>query len=394
MDIKMMNNKVFFSLAMTVTVLFAVLFAGCNKTDVFSEIPADVGPTSDTEEAISTDIAETSCVEVSDVTTEVDTEDISETTAEISVVIPDTEEFFIPNIEEKKAVLSEKLQGIAEWLETSVPEYTREAETDENGVETAPAEAYTPLIGFYYEDIRSGLGFSYNSDCVFYTASIIKAPYVMWVMSEIEKAEAEGDVTDTIYDVNNIFIYTEDKFKTGSGVIQKSDFGTEFTYLDLLRLSITESDNVAFAELRNIFGRKGFNEFSKDIAVISPTKKLYSASAAEMGAYMKAISQYFEGESKYALMLKEWMLDTNHRIMIPWAVKPSQAANKYGWDKGAYHDGAIVFDSESPYVLVVMTELQNGSKEDNKFIRELISKINEAHKEAFGKTVENEQGIS
>lgn len=284
-----------------------------------------------------------------------------------------------------ESVVAARLDGaskeIINWLKEAVPLYEKEAETDSEGVEIAPRESFCPEVAFFYKDLTTGASVSYNSDRVFYTASAIKAPYVLWVLKEIEKAENEGGAEGSKFDVNSVFVYTEDKFKEGSGVIRKSDFGTEYTYLDLLRLSITHSDNVAFAEIRNIYGRAGFNAFSEDIGITNPAKSLYRANAAELAAYLEEIYKYFDSGSKYAEMLKSWMLSTNHRIMIPWAVSPTPVANKYGWDLDAYHDTAVVFD-EYPYLLVVMTELDMGGRNDNTFIRELVGKINDAHTQA------------
>lgn len=284
-----------------------------------------------------------------------------------------------------QASLDKALAEITKWLSGAVPEYEREAETDADGVEISPSETYYPPVAFFYKDLTTGASVSYNTDTVFYTASAIKAPYVLWALREIEKAEAEGISEGSKFDVNNIFVYTEDKFKEGSGIIQKSEFGTEYTYLDLLRLSISYSDNVAFAEIRNVYGRTGFNEFSQSIGVTSTAKSLYKASARDMAAYLEEIYKFFESGSEYADQLKSWMLSTNHRIMIPSAVSPTPAANKYGWDLDAYHDTAIVFD-EHPYLLVVMTELDMGSRADNTFIRELVGKIDDAHKAAHEKS--------
>ncbi len=280
--------------------------------------------------------------------------------------------------EANQLLLAEKQEEIIGWLNTAIPTYKTEPETDENGIELNEPEEYTPNVSFFYMDLTNGYTMEYNADRVFYTASVIKEPYILWVLNEIEKKEADNVAKGTKYDVESLFVYTEDKFKSGSGIIQKEKFGTEFSYLDLLRLTITYSDNVAFAELRNIYGRSGFNEFSEKIGVKNPQKSLFSATAREMGAYLKETYSYFESNTKYADMLKNWMQSTNHRIMIPSAVQPLKAANKYGWDLGAYHDMAIVFH-ENPYLLVVMTELENGSKADNAFIRELVNKINSAH---------------
>lgn len=348
-------------------IFFAVLYVNFAGHKEASVLP------NDTESEKSTD---------SESLTESETTHITET--ELVTTAPQSEPIFdMPPEERIQAELDERCLEIISWLEASVPRYHQEAETDAEGLEIKPAQEYTPPVAFYYQDLATGCSMAYNADHVFYTASIIKEPYVLWVLGEIEKAEAEGTAAGTKFDVLSEFVYTEDKYRSGSGVIQKSEFGTVYTYLDLLKLSITQSDNVAFAEIRNIYGRAGFNAFSEKLGVSSTKKSLYSASAREMGAYLWETYSFFESGSDYAEMLKGWMLDTNHRIMIPRAVSPVRAANKYGWDLEAYHDMAIVFD-DNPYLLVIMTELDNGSGADNSFIRELAGKINDAHCEILG----------
>lgn len=308
----------------------------------------------------------------------------SDTETEETTVPPETEPPIEPTFAEKaQAELDARLSEILNWLEKAVPSYKTAEETDAEGNVTKPSEEYKPPVSFYYMDLKTGCSMAYNEEQVFYTASIIKEPYVLWALREIEKAEAENAAVGTKFDVNSVFVYTEDKYRSGSGTIQKSEYGTAYSYLELLKLSITQSDNVAFAEIRNIYGRGGFNSFSESLGVVSPKRSLYSASAREMGAYLEETYRYFESGTKYAEMLKSWMLSTNHRVMIPSAVNPARAANKYGWDIEAYHDMAIVFD-ENPYLLVIMTELDNGSGADNRFIRELVGKINTAHREIIG----------
>ncbi len=327
----------------------------------------------------------------------VDTEEVTEPETELIIENPapetettapaesDTEEISFDRSRQEH--LEELSLEIGTWIDEATPTYEKEAETDEEGNIVSQAEIFKPAVAFYYMDLQSGDIMEYNSEYVFYTASVIKEPYVLWTLMEIEKAEEEGYVKDTKFDVDRTFIYTEDKYKSGSGIIQNSEFGTAYTYYDLLKLTITYSDNVAFAELRNVFGRSGFNAFSESIGVKNPQKKLYSANAREMGAYLLETFKYFESDGKYSEALKSWMLGTNHRIMIPSAVRPTQVANKYGWDYGAYHDIAIVFD-EHPYLLVIMTELENGSKDDNVFIRELAAKINEIHISSYENVTE------
>lgn len=282
---------------------------------------------------------------------------------------------------EKQAELDAFSAELSDWIEKNTPLYYKDAETDESGEEISPASSYRPRVAFYYRDITSGFEMKYMEDSVFFAASVIKEPYVLWLLRRIEEEEKNG-LPDAKYNVENVFVYTEDKYKPGSGVIQASEFGTEYTYLDLMRLTVTQSDNIAFAELRRIFGMSGFNEYMNENGIVNPPRKLYSVSASDAAKYMCLTYEYFSEETKYSALLRQWMLATNHRIMIPSAVKPTAAANKYGWDSGAYHDTAIVFD-ENPYVLVILTELDHGTAADNAFIRSLAGKINEIHKTVF-----------
>lgn len=367
------NRKTKLILCISLTAVFsgviAVVVAVCmtafggNAPSV--ALPGDTSFVSDTEEVLDSES------ETVDIDTVIDSE-----TEEISVSGP-------AKAEEMQVQLDECLLDIVLWLEESIPYYTMPEETDEEGNVTEPSFSYQPKVSFFYKDLSSGVSMAYNEDEVLYTASIIKEAYILWALREIEKAESEGNAQGNKYDVNNVFVYTEDKYKSGSGIIQKAEYGNTYTYLDLLRLSITESDNIAFAEIRNVYGRAGFNEFSESIGALSPKKSMYSASAKEMSFYLEETYRFFESGTEYAEMLKSWMLSTNHRIMIPSALGPTPVANKYGWDIGAYHDMAIVF-SENPYILVIMTELDRGSNADNRFIRELVGKINDAHIAIYG----------
>lgn len=288
----------------------------------------------------------------------------------------------------KQAVCDARVKEIEDYIKTNTPTYRLEIIPDETtqdtSAETAESEPvyeeYTPEVSFYYMDIESGVTMGYNGDKVLYSASLIKQPFILWALKTIEAEEAKADFEEgSTFDVNRIFTYQKENFRQGSGVIQKSEYGTEYTYLDLLKLTITKSDNVAFYELRKSYGTKGFFAFCESLGVKSPQRSLYNLSAAECAIFLKETYEYFESGSKYADLLREWMLGTNHRIMLPHALK-SPVANKYGWDLGAYHDMGVVFH-EHPYILVIMTQLENGSSADNKFIRNLAKMVESVHEE-------------
>lgn len=299
-----------------------------------------------------------------------------------------------PDLDElgrKQAICDQRVQEIVDYIKSHTPVYQREieAETDAETTaetDTAPTETeaeyedYTPAVTFCYLDLESGATMSHLGDKVLYSASLIKQPYILWALKTIEAEEAEADFeAGSTYDVTRIFTYDEKNYRAGSGIIKNSEYGTEYTYLDLLRLTITKSDNVAFYQLRKEYGLKDFYAYCESLGVKSPQRSLYNLSAAECAIFLGETYEYFESGSKYANLLREWMQGTNHRIMLPHALK-SPVANKYGWDVNAYHDMGVVFH-EHPYVLVIMTELDNGSNADNAFIRNLAKRVEAVHEE-------------
>lgn len=288
----------------------------------------------------------------------------------------------------KQAVCDARAKDIEDYIKNYTPTYKREITPEETGpdtsdetAETEPAyEEYIPEVSYYYLDLESGATMGYNSDKTLYSASLIKQPYILWALKTIEAEEEKAEFEEgSTFDVNRIFSYEEKNFREGSGIIQKSEYGTEYTYLELLKLTITKSDNIAFYELRKAYGMKGFYGYCESLGVKSPQRSLYNLSATECAIFLKETYAYFESGSKYANLLREWMQSTNHRIMLPHALK-SPVANKYGWDLGAYHDMGLVFH-EHPYILVIMTGLENGSSADNAFIRNLAKRVETVHEE-------------
>ncbi len=329
-----------------------------------------------------------------------------------------------------------------------------------------------PKIALFYEDIERGYSFSYQPNETFFSASVIKAPYILWLLGEISREEdiartnaealyaaqtehsssaAEGAAPETmpesaeitsasehttspetivesiettsapetttapeitsaekttqmpestdspqetthpelvfdpekeIYDLSRIFVYTEDKFREGSGIIQKQEFGTEYTYLELIELAIRKSDNVAFGELRNVFGYSGFYRYNRSLKIDSVRKNFNQITAADMAIYLRAMYTFIEEDENYGELLGEWLRGSAHTVLIPYAVYPTPTAHKYGWDIDAYHDAAIVYD-EHPYTLVILTDLDEGGTEIDAYIRRVVKLVHQLHTQFY-----------
>lgn len=270
---------------------------------------------------------------------------------------------------------------------------------------------FYPRLALYYEDISTGYQLAYHEEETFFSASLIKAPYVLWLLEmvsreedaararaealyadetdgsgssgEEEKAERPEMVfADERYDLSRTFVYTKDKYREGSGIIQTAEEGTEYTYRELAELAICKSDNIAFGELREVFGYSDFYSFNTRLGVNSVRRRFNDITAADMAIYLREMYNFIETDQNYGAVFKDWLCKSAHTVMIPYAVYPTTTAHKYGWDEDAYHDAAIVYN-EHPYLLVILTDLDDGGTEVDTYIRSVVKMVNALHQQFY-----------
>lgn len=200
---------------------------------------------------------------------------------------------------------------------------------------------------------------------------------------EEEKAERPEMVfADERYDLSRTFVYTKDKYREGSGIIQTAEEGTEYTYRELAELAICKSDNIAFGELREVFGYSDFYSFNTRLGVNSVRRRFNDITAADMAIYLREMYNFIETDQNYGAVFKDWLCKSAHTVMIPYAVYPTTTAHKYGWDEDAYHDAAIVYN-EHPYLLVILTDLDDGGTEVDTYIRSVVKMVNALHQQFY-----------
>ena len=115
-------------------------------------------------------------------------------------------------------------------------------------------------MAFYYEDIESGVSYSYNADEIMYSASLIKLPFALSLLWENEEHDLGFD---------GVFTYTGAEYAYGSGEIKFSPAGNTYTYLELMEYMLRVSDNVAFAVLRDKYGMERYFDFARGIGADS-----------------------------------------------------------------------------------------------------------------------------
>ncbi len=294
--------------------------------------------------------------------------------------------------------------------------------TDDVSGETVVTETTVPAnISFYYRDITTGYTLSYNSDDVMYSASLIKAPFIYSLLQAVADFEdqrlhydaqgnplydeegnplftgqhpnldANGNIIyragEEKYDLSRIWVFNKKKMTVeGSGILAEAEDGLKMTYLELVQYAILYSDNIAFAQLREMFGYSEFYATVRALGVRGTSSGFMRLSAADCGKFLEAMYTFMEENEKYGGVLKDAMLRSSHNILIPYTLAPIPCAHKYGWDEASYHDMAIVYD-EHPYLLVIMTDLDQGGSEVNGYIRDIVRMIHDIHRTFYASGV-------
>lgn len=228
---------------------------------------------------------------------------------------------------------------------------------------------YKDTLSFYYKDLVSGYSIEFRADEIYQTASVIKAPYIRYLLE-----------TKNI-DFNKKLKMT--KKQGGSSHIDAQPLGTEFTVKELMEYAIRYSDNTAYYMLNEEFGFSGFNAYAdklgirsnevNNLTLVFPKPRFGYLSARDAGLYFEDIAEYIEKGNENAKMLKGWLTTTTVGGMLADAYGDTyEVAHKYGLqDLGnaysrAYHDAAIVY-APQPYVLTILTTLEEGAAADKVF---------------------------
>lgn len=221
-------------------------------------------------------------------------------------------------------------------------------------------------IAVYFYDIHSQVEYIYNPAQKFSLASIIKAPYCMYVY----ELASQG-----LVDLEQVISFEERHVSEGTGDIKELEFCTEFTVEELIALSIQRSDNTAIEMLRDVAPLGDFIEYIKITYELNHHEDIQWAlntitDVEDIGAYATGIYEFIE-VNMYGENLKEYMVNSRNKLLY----LPHTVAHKYGWTLDAFNELAIVY-AENPYVLVICSKRVDGTEEDYKMFSSIGSTIN------------------
>lgn len=204
-------------------------------------------------------------------------------------------------------------------------------------------------ISMAYYDIETGFSLIINPDKHYYQASVMKAPYMLYIYRLALSGKA---------DLEEKLIYTEDFKREGTGVLKEMEFDTEFTVEELIGYCLEESDNSAFAMLRKRFPEDGYIDYIKSIGITHEDDAKAFNQPQICGetaiAFSRAVYDFIEEKNPYSEKLRYHM--THSRNAMIYGGEDDEVVRKYGWHDGYFHDMAIVY-GERPYMLTIMTNL-------------------------------------
>ena len=185
-------------------------------------------------------------------------------------------------------------------------------------------------VAVYFENLETGFTYLHNADRIFSGASVLKAPFSMYIYQKADRGETD--------------LETRIRFPRGGSRTQS----------EMLRRNLMYSCNESTLGLRNVHGWIGFRQFVADLG--GNPDWVWSSimgarlSANEAGLFAGAIYDYIESDAPHSEMFKTHLLDNQ----FPFIVSDYPVASKSGWTGAVLHDMAIVY-APSPYILVILS---------------------------------------
>ncbi len=203
-------------------------------------------------------------------------------------------------------------------------------------------------VSFYYEELATGIIYSFNEEILFYAASAIKILVCLMLLEQASRNEIN---------LNEPILVTMDDLKQDTGIIKFQTQDTTYTIQELIRLAIVESDNTAYIKLVNMVGKQQLEEYGKSLGAkhTMEGKDLFGLiNATDMAIYWKKIASFIN-ENQYGSLFKEYLSHPSFKIIEDTSLDNTPFIRKYGsWDI-AYHEAGIV-ETDNPFILIILTQ--------------------------------------
>lgn len=201
--------------------------------------------------------------------------------------------------------------------------------------------------GVTFIDLATGETVEVNDKVEYIAASTSKLPMNVLLFKEIEKGNVKLD---------DILTYKKEDFESGTGIIQRDPFGTQYTVRETSKLAIVKSDNCGVNMIIRLLGIENIRQYIMDLGGQVYYGKTHRSCPYDMALVSKDLyNLYLSNEDVYSELIYN-LENTDWRDRIDAKLPPDvKVAHKIGNQTKTANDVGIVFASH-PYVLSVMTE--------------------------------------
>lgn len=223
-----------------------------------------------------------------------------------------------------------------------------------------------PNTSIKYFNLNTKLDFSYNEKEVYYGASLIKVLTALYIY---EEAIENPSILD------NTMIYTSKYVKAYSLEMKKRKVGEKVTIRDLVKYSISVSDNSAHFMLVDYIGFDKLKEYGNSIGnkyTLIGGDKYGNIDLNDAFNYMYLVNKYIN-EEKLGKELRKSFDNEYYNYLI---FDDVNVLHKYGFHKMYFHDIGIVED-KNPYIIVILSRYGLNDKET--ILKNISSKVRDFH---------------
>ncbi len=213
--------------------------------------------------------------------------------------------------------------------------------------------------GVYFESLTDGSKFGINSTEKFIAASTSKIPINLLLYKKI----LDGETSETTK-----ITYLAEDYEAGTGSLQYKKKGTSYTVMELSKLSIEQSDNVAANMIQRYLGyRSEVRKYMKELGGVVADGTENISCPKDMALYLKTAYNLAKSEPELGGKLIKYLQNTmyNDRIpkLLPEGVLVAHKIGNY-WSEewgNAIHDVGIVY-ADKPYIIAVMSKNTNSTE--------------------------------
>ena len=201
--------------------------------------------------------------------------------------------------------------------------------------------------GVTFIDLATGESFGIKDTDEYIAASTSKFPINLLLYTKIESGEIDPEMK---------LEYKKSDFEAGTGIIQGSPYGTQYTVRETSKLAIQKSDNCGVNMIIDLLGLENCRQYIVDLGGVVYYGDRHRSCPHDMALVAKELYRhYLENPEVYGEMINNLENTDWHDRIDSLLPKDVKVAHKIGNQTRTANDVGIVFASH-PYVLSVMTD--------------------------------------